>query len=347
MHSVYIGRPDTHLNQSLDTIMIYDCFSFFNELDLLEIRLNTLNSVVDKFVLVEATLTHTGNPKPLYYAENKKRFEKFKDKIIHIIVDEFPSFPDATNREMAWIRENCQRNAILRGIPKTAKDNDYLIIADLDEIPSPEAIKKALSYNGVSHLSLRMYYYFVNYKNYSNPTWLGGPQILPLSFLKKAKPNDNELLYSVDWRANDGMTPSTVRFLKPQNIIKNAGWHFSYCGGVEAVITKIKSIAHTENDTDENTLAETVAKRIQSGLPPYASKDRFFAVQLDTSFPPFLINNKDKYKNLVFETNLLYYLKTLFPRIFATLRRLSILVLRRILPTCLKNWLYKKFIENH
>ena len=125
MQSVYIGKPDTPLNQSLDNLMIYDCFSFFNELDLLEIRLNTLDSVVDKFVIVESTLTHTGNPKPLYYAENKKRFEKFKDKIIHIIVDEFPSFPDATNREMAWIRENCQRNAILRGIPKTAKDNDY------------------------------------------------------------------------------------------------------------------------------------------------------------------------------------------------------------------------------
>ena len=140
--------------------MIYDCFCFFNELDLLEIRLNTLDSVVDKFILVESTLTFTGNSKPLYYTENKNRFEKFKNKIIHIIVDNFPSIPNATYREIAWIREYTQRNAILRGIPKTAKDDDYLIIADLDEIPCPEAIKKALSYNGVSHLSLSMYYYF-------------------------------------------------------------------------------------------------------------------------------------------------------------------------------------------
>ena len=136
--------------------MIYDCFSFFNELDLLEIRLNTLDSIVDKFILVESTLTHTGKAKPLYYAENKNRFEKFNNKIIHIIVDEFPYFQNINTREMAWIRENCQRNAILRGIPKPANDDDYLIIADLDEIPSPEAIKKALSYNGVTHLSLRM-----------------------------------------------------------------------------------------------------------------------------------------------------------------------------------------------
>lgn len=81
--------------------MVYDCFSFFNELDLLEIRLNTLDSIVDKFILVESTLTHTGNQKPLFYAENKSRFKKFNDKIIHIIVDEFPSFPNINTREMA------------------------------------------------------------------------------------------------------------------------------------------------------------------------------------------------------------------------------------------------------
>ena len=176
---------------------------------------------------------------------------------------------------------------------------------------------------------------------------MGGPQILPLSFFKKAKPKESDLLYPIDWRANDGMTPSVVRLLKPTNIIKNAGWHFSYCGGINKVITKIKSISHTENDTLENTSVEFITKRIQSGRSPFSSTDRFFAVPLDTSFPDSLINNKDKYQELIFKTNFPYYLKTLFPRIFAALRRLSTLILRRILPTCLKNWLYKKFIENH
>lgn len=74
--------------------MIYDCFSFFNELDLLEIRLNTLDKVVDKFILFESTLTHTGNPKPLYYAENKDRFAKFSDRIVHIVVNDFPAMPE-------------------------------------------------------------------------------------------------------------------------------------------------------------------------------------------------------------------------------------------------------------
>ena len=72
------------------TSKVYDCFTFFNEFELLEIRLNELDSVVDKFVLVEASKTHQGKEKPLFYNENKDRFKKFQDKIIHVIVD----FPD-------------------------------------------------------------------------------------------------------------------------------------------------------------------------------------------------------------------------------------------------------------
>ncbi|HXP48954.1 MAG TPA: hypothetical protein VN922_03315, partial [Bacteroidia bacterium] len=70
--------------------MVYDCFTFFNELDILEIRLNVLDKVVDKFVLVEATRTHQGKEKPLYYNENKTRYVAFADRIIHIIIDTFP-----------------------------------------------------------------------------------------------------------------------------------------------------------------------------------------------------------------------------------------------------------------
>ena len=115
--------------------MIYDCFTFFNELDLLEIRLNTLNDYVDYFVLVEATKTFTGKDKPLYYNENKERFKQFENKIIHIIVD---TYPDSTN---PWVLENHQRNSIANGFAN-CKDNDIILISDLDEIPRPELIDK-------------------------------------------------------------------------------------------------------------------------------------------------------------------------------------------------------------
>ncbi|HZX73462.1 MAG TPA: hypothetical protein VFE57_03515, partial [Cyclobacteriaceae bacterium] len=83
--------------------MVVDCFTFFNELDLLEIRLNILNETVDRFVLVEATRTFQNNPKPLYFNENKKRFEAFLPKITHIIVDDYPWFFFKSKRAIAWV----------------------------------------------------------------------------------------------------------------------------------------------------------------------------------------------------------------------------------------------------
>ncbi|MGN1154117.1 MAG: hypothetical protein ACI4S3_08815 [Candidatus Gastranaerophilaceae bacterium] len=97
--------------------MIYDCFTFFNELDLLEIRLNILNDVVDKFVLVEATKTFTGQDKPLYYNDNKEKFSAFNAKIIHVVVDDYPSI----GLETAWGYENWQRNCISRGLNNAKK----------------------------------------------------------------------------------------------------------------------------------------------------------------------------------------------------------------------------------
>ena len=119
--------------------MIYDCFTFFNELDLLEIRLNVLNDVVDKFVLVEATTTFSGTPKPLYFNENKKRFDKFASKIIHVIINDTPIQPKTIIGEY-WSWEFFQRNAIVRGLVN-CKETDTILISDLDEIPNPNQIK--------------------------------------------------------------------------------------------------------------------------------------------------------------------------------------------------------------
>ncbi len=324
--------------------MIYDCFSFFNELDLLEIRLNTLDKVVDWFILVESSYTHSGNPKPLYYAEHKSRFEKFNDRIIHIVADDFPNVPNTTPREMAWIRENWQRNAILRGLPKDVKDDDYLIIADLDEIPNPKAVEKATLYDGLSHLYLSFYSFFLNYKNYSNPVWCGGPQIMPYKLLHNPKPSENMLIYPIDWRVNNGMTPSVIRFLKPNHVIKNAGWHFSYCGGMETVISKLKAYAHTEFATDKNTNLENIKKFITSGNVPFINHNTFFAVSLDSSFPTFITENATIYANLIFPVNTQYKLKTFLQKIRVISERYAIATLRPLLPRRTKDWLYHKFV---
>src|SRR5205823_1107096 len=108
--------------------MIYDCFLFFNEVELLEIRLHDLSAVVDRFVLVESPVTFSNKPKPLYYADNRDRFKAFEDRIIHVVVDDNPP------ADSPFDRENHQRNCIARGLAACHPD-DVVLISDLDEIP--------------------------------------------------------------------------------------------------------------------------------------------------------------------------------------------------------------------
>ena len=107
--------------------MIYDCFSYWDEDLLLDLRFNILNKDVDFFVVVEGNKTWQNNSKNLRFDINK--FEKFRDKIIYIPVTDMPGGTDP------YLRENFQRNAISRGLEK-CKDDDLIIISDLDEIPN-------------------------------------------------------------------------------------------------------------------------------------------------------------------------------------------------------------------
>jgi beta-1,4-mannosyl-glycoprotein beta-1,4-N-acetylglucosaminyltransferase len=160
---------------------IYDCFTFYNELDLLEIRLNELNDVVDKFVLVEAEKTHQNKDKELYFENNKIKFAPFLHKIIHIIVPK-ELFVDND----AWYNEKLQRNCILEGLKET-NDDDFLIVSDLDEIPSSESIKQAINFNqtplSFEHI---LHYYYLNTPLLVNNSEKNlGSVLLKKSFLKK------------------------------------------------------------------------------------------------------------------------------------------------------------------
>ena len=110
---------------------IYDCFSYWDEDLLLDLRLNILNEHVDYFVIVEGNKTWQNNSKKLRF--NIKKFSKFKNKIIYIPVEDMP---DGDN---PYLRENFQRNCILRGLINT-KDEDYIMISDADEIPDRKSV---------------------------------------------------------------------------------------------------------------------------------------------------------------------------------------------------------------
>lgn len=300
--------------------MIYDCFSFYNELDLLEMRLNILKDVVDKFVLAEATVTHTGQPKPLYYEENKSRFAKFADRIIHIVVDDFPDPPDGyTLRQASWMRENWQRNALSRGLVD-AKPGDEILISDVDEIPSPEAVNRALNSHGIVQFNQLFLNFYVNYVNYIRPYWPGTKALRYSEFT-------NENTYSkfmpteyVDELVNKIPTLTKVRFLSADTTINHAGWHFSYLGGAEAVLNKAKSIAHVEYVTDKTDSLESVKVMIDSGIDVTGCGYRFFAVKLDSRFPVYLRNNQKRFSHLLLMPDAAYFNRTRTIRMVCWLR---------------------------
>ena len=116
---------------------VFDCFTFFNELDLLEVRLNELAPVVDVFVIAEATRTFTGKEKPLYFKENSARFAPFLDRMVHVVVDDFP------DTSSSWTREIHQRDCVRRGLA-SAGPEDILLLSDVDEIPRAGSVAQML-----------------------------------------------------------------------------------------------------------------------------------------------------------------------------------------------------------
>jgi len=128
---------------------IFDCFMFFNEVELLDLRLHTLYDHVDYFVVVEAIVAFQGDVKPLYFEREKNRFEKFFPKMIHVVVEDIP------NRAGAWDLEHFQRNALRRGFGAAAPE-DIIIISDADELLRPETVSALRSLPGFTQLRMPM-----------------------------------------------------------------------------------------------------------------------------------------------------------------------------------------------
>lgn len=250
---------------------IYDCFTFFNELDLLDIRLNTLNDVVDYFVLVESKKTFTKNDKPLYYEDNKHLFKQFEDKIIHVVLDDLPN----TN---AWGNEYYQRNSILKGLTE-CKDSDIVIISDVDEIPNPADILSTASCmddKSICGFNQKLYYYYINM--YVCDNWIGS-KMSTFSKFKEFSPQS--------FRINGfGI-----------NVIPNGGWHFSYVGGIDRIKYKIESFAHQEINND--AFKSNIESRLNSGVSIFDENQKFKCVDFDLTYPKYILNNLEKFKHLI------------------------------------------------
>lgn len=273
---------------------MYDCFAFFNELELLELRLNELDPVVDHFVLVEATRTFQKREKPLYFQQNRARFAKFLPKIIHVVVDEYPGFFAKLRVPTAWDYDNHQKEQILRGL-RDIKDDDMIVISDLDEIPDPRKLKQALERPGIHVFRQKLFYYYLN-------CWVQDYQE-PIELYQGYKPwNGTVLLSGKELRKVKTIKEArNLRDKKPPQIqyVEEGGWHFSYIGGVERVIEKIEAYAHTEVNETHFKVAEKMQELMTKGEDLFGRKITSKIVNLDESFPAYLLKNKNKYDALL------------------------------------------------
>jgi hypothetical protein len=267
---------------------IYDCFTFYNELDLLELRFEELYDHVDHFVIVEANRTFQNNSKPFYFGENQYRFVKYMDKVIHIQVEDMPTDTDA------WGREAYQRNSIAKGIVD-ADDNDIVMVSDLDEIIRPETVNamRADSENSIWGLRMPLFYFKFNYMLTTTDsiytTW-------GMACRKRL------LTTAEDFRRNRFSLNGFALNHNAHGIrmMEHAGWQFSYLGDTEFAKSKIQSFAHVETNRpdvlDSLDIEQSVANGDGLGPSPI---ERFAPVQIDSYMPRAIQQAPDKYSKYI------------------------------------------------
>ena len=241
---------------------VFDCFMYFDEEIVLDLRLNMLDPYVDYFVIVESIFTHKGDKRKLKF--NHEKFNKFKKKIIYLIYDEKPKEIEPINDEdsdyelsrkfilNAAYRENGQRDFITRGL-SNAEDDDLILVSDVDEIPNLENIDLKKINQEIIFFKQNMFYYKFNLK-LPNLEWYG------------TKGCKKKNLKSPQWLRNikDKKYPfyridtyfSEKKYINLR-FINNGGWHFSNIKTANEIQYKLKSyLHHREFDVNPMTANE-------------------------------------------------------------------------------------------
>jgi beta-1,4-mannosyl-glycoprotein beta-1,4-N-acetylglucosaminyltransferase len=247
---------------------IYDTFSFFNELDLLEIRLNILNEYVDYFVIVEATETFNGYQKILHFKENKDRFKKWENKIIHYIVEDYPNdsemyqkalnSPNTGNKEHWWVREFYQKESLIKPLRERCNDTDIVFISDTDEIWNPK-LEIPFEQDKVFRPLQTGYLHYLNNKSDQHFGAWTGTRVGYYKTVFEKGPNHFR---------TETQTPSIP--------LQNGGWHFSW-------------LEKTSNKWNDN--------HPDNGLRYHRATSAKTIID-ETELPEYIINNKDKWKHL-------------------------------------------------
>ena len=249
--------------------MVYDCIPFFNELDILKLRLHILDPLVDKFVIEEATVTFSGQPKELCFEKNKELFREFLPKIEYIVVDNSPV--DTTTH----LRDKFQKNALVRGL-EDADDKDVILLSDVDEIPNPRVLKEIIAEfdpDKIYHLAQRMFYCYLNMEEVSGKL---------LSITREFPGVERKM-----WL---GTKVFGKKSIPPQGMIELR----------ESPVTApnaVRVAAHQEYN-NQDTLAEA-KDRLILGQDIFGRDARFERVEVDESYPEYLLEHLEEYRHLI------------------------------------------------
>lgn len=264
---------------------------FFNELDVLEIRLATLDPVVDIHVIAEAPVTFAGHKKRLILRDHWDRFEPWHDKIRYVEVGGMPrgasvraepgvatTACDSDN----WLREKHQRAALVAGLHDLEPD-DLLFLSDLDEIPNPACFQ-------------------------------GGRALAQMGYI--ARPRLAMHVYRLRWRWEQPL-PVIARFFTPATLEQHGrdleavrqqeghpwgsdlGWHLAYMGGIEAIRYKLAEAAHHELNTPEFTDPAHVQRSIMAGADIFNRANRQAVPCPPDELPPYVQANHDRFEHLI------------------------------------------------
>ncbi|SRR5260221_45108 len=246
---------------------------FFNELELLELRCEELFGIVDCHFLIEATATHHGTEKPLYYTENESLFKKYP---IKPIVLELPK----RGYEDSWADEGWQRHEGTAKAIQGLNDTDIMMISDMDEIPRRSKVLEVLEQKVVFQMGTYTYWL-----DFQSPEIWSGTARMTVGEMKEL---------------GGGNVAYHKRFGFPK--INDGGWHFSYQGGLEKIQEKLKGFAHTEYSGDFFTDTERIAQKMINGSDLFdRNKEGFKLVSME-NHPQYLLENIDKFKYMCFST---------------------------------------------
>lgn len=266
---------------------IYDCFLFYNELDILEIRLKELYDIVDCFVIAESNLTFTGLPKEYTFEKNKERFAPYLDKIRHFKIEDGPDTTDP------WERERHQRRALGRGLTGVNPE-DWVIISDADEVPRASLVQSVK--NGeIDHRRILCFVPQFNFRlNYMKV--VPNAKHSQMMFIKFKYFTDTytERKYSFFW------VP------KPEDTVAvdHAGWHFTFFGNDAHCLKKIGSYSHTEANTENvrnNFNIENMIKN-RHGFDVFNNpndNETFEPVIIDDYFPKAVYQDQQRWQSMI------------------------------------------------